>query len=278
MKRNKKILVKKYNGKYEPFSEFKLERSLKRVGSSPKVAKEIVKIIKVGLRDGTRTSQIHDQALNLLSQKRAPLSARYNLKQALLALGPSGHTFENFIGEFLKAKGYSVELRQMVMGKCVMHEVDVVARKGQEHVLVEAKFHNHPGFKTDIKTALYVKARFDDIVKSKLRKPHFHKAILITNTKFTQDAIAYAECEGLELIGWNYPAKGSLQEIIETSGLLPVTSLSSLSLVQQRDLLKNGFVLCHDLVNNPMSMKIINATNLQENIILDEASKVCKIK
>ncbi len=107
------------------------------------------------------------------------------------------------------------------------------AWKGEELIMVEAKFHNEIGIKSDLKVALYVKARTDDLSLSqfdfggKIRK--LTQGILVTNTKFTEKAIDYAACQGLRLIGWNYPAQGNLEHMIEDAGLHPVTSIPNLS-------------------------------------------------
>jgi hypothetical protein len=41
----------------------------------------------------------------------------------------------------------------------------------------------------------------------------FHQGWLVTNTRFTGDAIQYGNCAGLKLIGWDYPAEGSLKDL-----------------------------------------------------------------
>jgi len=52
---------------------------------------------------------------------------------------------------------------QKVRGKLVEHEIDVVAWNEEKLIMVEAKFHNQLGVKTDLKVILYVKERFDDL-------------------------------------------------------------------------------------------------------------------
>jgi hypothetical protein len=44
-------------------------------------------------------------------------------------MGPSGHPFEHFVGELLRAQGYVIQISQIVQGACVAHEIDVVAEK-----------------------------------------------------------------------------------------------------------------------------------------------------
>jgi len=48
---------------------------------------------------------------------------------------------------------------------------------------------------------------------------------LVTNTRCTSDAIQYAECVGLRIMSWRYPATGSLEKMIEEKRLYPATIL-----------------------------------------------------
>jgi len=130
----------------------------------------------------------------------------------------------------------------------------VVAHKGEEHVMVECKFHNRPGTKSDAKVALYVQARFEDIEKRWKAEPEhgtkLHRVWLVTNTKLTSDATDYAACVGMHALGWNYPAKESLQELVERHGLHPVTCLTLLNRLQKQEFIRRGFVLCKNLLDN----------------------------
>lgn len=277
MRNTNQIQIIKANGEREPFSEFKLSRSLRRSGSSPRLTEQIVAHIKKELRDGIKTRDIYAHARKLLIREKEPLAARYSLKEALMALGPSGHPFEAFVGEIMKTLGYKVSLRQILKGRCVNHEVDVVARKGNRHIMVETKFHNSHGFKSDIKVALYIKARFDDILQSSDRKQHVHEAWLVTNTKFSRDAIKYGKCNDMNLIGWNYPASGSLQEIVEQSQLTPITSLTSLSIAQKKSLIRRDIVLCSDLIRYGGNFKSLGIGSADKSRVLAEARAVCRI-
>ena len=274
---HKKIFVQKANGEREPFSELKLARSLSRSGSSPKLTESIVRHIRDGLKDGMKTRDIYSRAIELLGAEKVPLAARYSLKEALMEMGPSGHPFEALVGEIMKTLGCQVSLRQTLKGRCVNHEVDVVARKGNRHIMVETKFHNSHGFKSDVKIPLYVKARFDDILQSSDRKQHIHEAWLVTNTKFSQDAIKYGRCNDMNLIGWDYPSSGSLQEIIEKSQLTPITSLKSLTTAQKRSLIRRDKVLCSDLLLNETKWESMGIGTSDKSAVLAEAHAVCNI-
>ena len=72
-----------------------------------------------------------------------------------------------------------------------------------------------PGGKTDIKDALYVKARYDDLKQAPLQSSRVDEGWLVTNTRFTQNAIRYARCSNLTLVGWDYPRTRGLLDMIE---------------------------------------------------------------
>jgi hypothetical protein len=90
---------------------------------------------------------------------------------------------------------------------------------------VECKFHNAMGTLCHIQTALYCWARFLDIRDT---NPGIDSMWLVTNTKFSLDAIQYSDCIGLKLLGWSFPGNESLQIRIEEHRLYPITVLHSL--------------------------------------------------
>ena len=206
-------------------------------------------------------------------------SIRYSMKRAVSDLGPNGFPFEKFVAEIFKAQGYEALTGQVVYGKCVEHEMDVVAWKGDELVMVEAKFHNEPGLKSDLKVALYVKARFDDLKtetfefggkKRKLTSWH-----LFTNTKFTDHAIRYAKCQGLGLVGWNYPEKGNLEELIADANLHPLTALTTLSQVEKHALLGAGLILCKDVKARADVLTTLGIDAKKIPAVMEEIESVC---
>jgi hypothetical protein len=260
MEQNSDIFIVKANGQKEPFNPAKLESSLLRSGADHETVDEIVIHIAKELKGGMSTSQIYRHAFFLLNKKQKPVAFRYSLRRAVMELGPSGFPFEDFVGHILREKGFEVLTGQRVLGGCVEHEVDVVAWNENKLIMAEAKFHNHLGIKTDVKTTLYVKARIDDLRETVFLygvERKLDEGWLITNTKFTTTAIHYAECKGLTLIGWNYPKQGNLQDLIVDSGLHPITCLTSLSQAQKKMLLTRRIVLCRNLKEDPSILRSI---------------------
>ncbi|HAD97890.1 MAG TPA: ATPase, partial [Cryomorphaceae bacterium] len=127
MKNRGEINVTKYSGEKAPFDVEKLRQSLQRSGAKEKVIDAVVEQVLPILYEGISTKEIYKKAFALLRKKERPAAARYNLKKALLQLGPTGFPFELYVAELLKAKGYETRTGQIVQGNCVQHEVDVIA-------------------------------------------------------------------------------------------------------------------------------------------------------
>ena len=219
-----------------------------------------------------QSNQVYRRAFMMLRREGRATAARYSLRRALFEFGPSGHPFEDFVSELFKSEGWDVQPRQILQGKCVPHEVDIYAFRGGENVIGELKYHNDPGYKTDVKVALYVRSRLHDIWEGEAHKSGKTKidyGYLITNTKFTSQAVDYAECSNLKLLGWSYPHNGSLYDRIIASGLYPITALTSLRKAEKRllidknisttELLRDNRELLRELHISPERMGYIMA-------------------
>jgi len=237
--------IQKADGTTERFDSLKLEASLRHAGANAKTATEIRASIEKIIVPGAKTNDIYKRAFSLLRERERAVAVRYSLRRAIFELGPTGHPFEDYVAELFKREGWNVEWRRLIPGKCVPHEVDVYATRGNEHVAAELKYHNDPNYKTDVKTALYVKARFDDIWQCDPRQGvqcPVDRGMLITNTKFTSQAIQYASCAGLELLGWSYPLEGNLYDRIIAAGVYPVTALTTLKKMEKQLLIQQGVI------------------------------------
>jgi hypothetical protein len=237
------INVKKASGEIETFSEEKVRSSLQRAGANDDLINQIVNQIKLQLYEGIPTRKIYRQIFALLKKENLPIWQKYNLKEAIMALGPSGYPFEKFVAGILAHYDYQTQINQIIQGKCVSHEIDIVVQKDNQRLMVECKFHNRAGLKTDIKVALYTYARYLDVSQN----AQFTGAWLITNTKVTSEAVDYARCVGLKITSWDYPDEASLRLLINKSGLHPITCLNNLSPAELNRLLQEGTVFCHDL-------------------------------
>lgn len=260
------IVVKKVNGEKEPFSEEKLIHSIHRAGISEQLQHDALIHVEQKLYNEIPTTEIYEHLIEFLDKNIPYAKGKYGLKQAIMELGPTGYPFEDFIAALLRSKGYQVELRQILQGKCVTHEIDVLAKKDGKTIAIECKFHNTPGIRSDIHVALYTKARFDDI--KELNK--LDQMWLITNTKATTDAIKYGMCSGVEVISWNYPQNNSLRDWVNQVNLHPITEITSLTQQQKQQLFNQHIVLCKDLADKPYYLNSFNLSENQRQAVLDE--------
>jgi hypothetical protein len=266
----------KTDGSVETWDGNKLERSLVRAGATPTTAKRIHDTIELSMGTMSGSSDIYRRAFAMLRVEGRAVAARYSLRRALFEFGPSGHPFEDFVSELFKKEGWVVEPRRMIKGRCVSHEVDVYATRNGEYLAAELKYHNDPGYKTDVKVALYVKARFDDIWQCdpKERNCRIDHGFLVTNTKFTQQAVEYATCSGMSMLGWSYPNNGSLYDRIIASGLYPVTALTSLRKAEKRLLIDKNISTTELVREHRELLREMGVTPERVGVILAEVENL----
>lgn len=276
---HKDIFVTKSTGEKSRFSEQKLQRSLERAGAGTDQINYILNEIESRLFEGISTRQIYKLAFSLLKDNSRHLAARYHLKEAIMELGPSGYPFEKYISEILSAQGYTTKVGQIVQGKCVSHEIDVIAEKENHSFMVECKYHNLRGIFCDVKIPLYIQARFKD-VEEQLMKMNGHSGKLyqgwvVTNTKFSIDALQYGKCAGLNLLSWDYPFRNGLREQIDALGLYPITCLTSLTKIEKQKLLEKNIVLCSELLHGEKILEAVGIKQSRIYTVVKESEQLC---
>lgn len=282
MTTNKAIHIIKSSGKNTNFSFDKLRRSLKRTGAKHDLVEQILAIVKDELYEGISTKEIYNRAYALLEKNHSYLASRYKLKKAIYELGPTGFPFERFIAAILKYSGYSVQVGKMVQGTCVWHEIDVVAKKNGETTLVECKFHSDEGQNCNVKIPLYIQARYQDL-KSNWKAiakdaSTLKPAWVVTNTRFTKDAITYGNCIGLYLLSWDYPSKNGLKDRIDRLGLYPITVSTLLTDREKQFLLNRDVVLCRDLLDDDFYLDHLGVSNTRKQKILEDIKQLCNLE
>ena len=273
--------IKKSSGELEVFDKAKLIDSLQKAGASMFVADDVANQIENKLKEGMPTSMIFKQSFRLLRKKESRPAIRYSLRRSIAELGPTGFPFEDFVAEIFKQKGYKTMNDVMVKGKCTEHEIDVVAFNDDHLIMTEVKFHNQLMLKSDVKVALYIKARFDDLsgvdfdIEGKKRK--MTQGLLLTNTKFTENAIQFGVCSGVNMIGWNFPDKGNLHDLIEETGLHPLTCLTTLSGREKKMLLTKEIVTCKSLKAKIEVLTEMQLTEGRIKRVLKEITEMCGV-
>ena len=240
--------VTKFDGTREVYNEEKIKSSATRVGVPKNMQDEMIDAIRARLYDGISTSEIYSLIKDYLHSSNRPyLAMKYNLKAALAELGPSGYPFEKYVAILLAELGYETVINQIISGACVTHEVDVLATKDGITYFIEAKFHKSPNQRTDVRVALYIKARYDDLAAGKAYANT--RPWIVTNTRFSTDAIKYAECQGIKLTSWGYPKGEGIMDIIESTRLHPITLVEGLTKDDKTRLMTAGVVTAKQLLD-----------------------------
>jgi hypothetical protein len=168
----------------------------------------------------------------------------------------------------------------MIRGKCTVHEIDLAAYSPSHSFVAEAKFHARPGIKSDLQVALYSYARFLDLNSARICAEDTCGIIalrVITNTKFTEAAIKYAGCVGIELLSWDQPRGESLHAKIEKYGVYPITVLTHLGSSQKQLLLQNGVILCTEIARKPHMLERYGVRGIKfDNVIKEINALVAK--
>ncbi|AUC81430.1 restriction endonuclease [Lacinutrix sp. Bg11-31] len=275
----KQIYIKKGNDEMELFSFEKLKNSLQFTGASKDVVETIIDDIQPVIYDGMSSNKIYKKAFALLKNYNKVCASRYSLKRALFDLGPTGFPFERLVGALLKEKGYKTKVSIILDGACVTHEIDVLAEKNGNVYAIECKFHSDAKGSSNVRVPLYINSRFLDIQEqwnnNSKNETHLKQGWLVTNTRFSEDAINYAKCVGLTLLSWDYPKNHGLKANIDSMALYPVTTLTTLTKREKHQLIEKDVVLVKELLNASNKMKNIGISEKRIHRVLEEVKKLC---
>ncbi len=281
------VKIVKKSGRKEEFSEEKVRASLRQAGVAKPIRDKILKKLKPQLHEGMTTTEIYRLVYDWLREERNYLAASYDLKQAIMALGPTGYPFEKFLAGILARYDYEVDWRRVIEGECVEHEIDIVACGRAQALfadqpssyMIECKFHNRGGIKTDVKDALYIYARFLDVAKTEWELGEgqytFDYPMLATNTKLTGQAKRYCRCRDIKMLAWDYPKEHCLARLVEGSLLQPTTCLTSIGKKEKQKLLQKNFVFCRELQEKDDWQYLVNKKNRRK--VREEVAGLVKL-
>lgn len=271
------VYVTKADGERQPLDLTKLKRSLARSGAGEALIERVARRVASKVEDGIPTEKLYRTAFRQLRKERRHIAARYSLKRAVMQLGPTGYPFERLIAAILSQAGWRTEVGVSLKG-AVNHEIDVLAQfaNGEEthRLLVECKHKMSGDAKCDVKTALYVSARARDLLGD--LHGNADQFWLVTNGRFTADAVVFAESVHLGLLSWDYPDRNpmdshdherpsappppeleldlprrNLAQRITDELAFPITCLTTLKPRHKQQLLDDRIVLCRELDAHP---------------------------
>ncbi len=273
------IEIIKSSGRKARFSLDKLSNSLSRSGADHNLVEQIVNQVKDELYDGISTKEIYNRAYALLKKNKSVFASKYKLKKALYELGPTGFPFERFVAALLEYSGYKTQVDKIMNGVCVTHEIDVVAEKNGTAIIIECKFHSEEGRNCNVKIPLYIHSRYNDVKAHWATKKREARKLddgwVVTNTRFTADAMAYGKCVGLYLLSWDLPLDNGLKDRIDRLGLYPITVSTLLSKREKQFLLSRDVVLCRQLFKDKFYLDHLGISQTRKEKILLEINQLC---
>ena len=273
------IKVIKSSGERVGFSFDKLRNSLKHSGASHNLIEEIVDKVYDEIYEGITTNEIYNRAYALLKKSKSVFASKYKLKKAIYELGPTGFPFERFVGALLAYSGYVIKVGVIMEGICVSHEIDVIAEKNGNITVIECKFHGEEGRNCNVKVPLYIQSRYNDVKAHWTTKKNTAKTLdkgwVVTNTRFTEDAINFGKCANLYLLSWDYPKNDGLKDRIDRLGLYPITVSTLLSNREKHFLLSRDVVLCRQLWKDKFFLDHLGISKARKEKILEEVKLLC---
>jgi hypothetical protein len=272
--------IVKHSGDIVDFNPEKLKNSLLKSGAGKQEVETILQAIKSQVYDGISTKQIYKMAFALLKKTANSHAARYNLREAIRLLGPAGFFFEKYIARLFDSEHYETVTNLTLQGKCVSHEIDVLVKKNHAIAMVECKYHVGRDAASDVKVPMYILSRFNDLKERQHaifdKKDSILKCWIVTNNRFTVDAIDFAKCSGLNLLSWNYPEDNNLKTKNDNRYLYPVTCLTTLSISEKEKLLILDVILVKEMIHNLDCLEKIGLSPNRIKNVLKEASELCR--
>lgn len=270
----------KHSGDIVEYNPDKLKKSLLKSGASKDVVEHILQTIQKEVYEGISTKHIYKMAFGLLKKASSSHAARYNLRESIRLLGPAGFFFEKYIARLFSAEHYETKTNLILKGKCVSHEIDVLIKKNNSLAMVECKFHAGREATSDVKVPMYILSRFNDLKEQKHNvfdsNQNISKCWIITNNRFTVDAVTFAKCSGLDLLSWDYPKDNNLKTKNDNNYLYPVTCLTTLSLAEKDKLLILDVILVKEIINNSECLERIGLSPTRIKNVMREASELCR--
>jgi hypothetical protein len=272
--------IVKHSGNIVDYNPSKLKQSLLKSGASQILVASILKAIEKEIYEGISTKKIYKMAFGLLKKASNSHAARYNLKEAIRLLGPAGFFFEKYIARIFASEDYETKTNVFLQGKCVSHEIDILVKKNDSIAMVECKFHMGKDANSDVKVPMYILSRFNDIKERKHdvfnKNDLISKCWIVSNNRFTSDAIDFAKCSKLNLLSWNYPENNSLKTKNDLNFLYPITCLTTLALAEKDKLLVMEVILVKEIINNSECLEKIGLSPNRIVNVLKEASELCE--
>jgi len=262
------VFVTKADGSTQLFDKAKVVKTCLRIGADRQIAVQIADEVDSLVYDGIPTHKVLQITLKLLREHKPTIRHFLDLKKGLSVMN-SKPEFEKFVQILLIHHGFEVGPSQIIKGKCIGHEVDAVAKKDGVAYFVEAKHHSNYHTPTGLDESRIARAVLEDAAEGFLRGKSnlkIDRAMIVTNTRYSEHAKRYGKCRNILQIGWSSPKELSLQNMIEEKKVYPISCIRGLSNQTRIKLVNSGVVLIKQLVEEEPS-KLSEETDLSQEFL-----------
>ncbi len=250
LKTSPPIRVRKFDGSLEAYNRQKVTVFCRRMGASPQEAEAIADRVEARLVDEIPTKRILQLARRYLRQHRPDTKLHHDLRSAICLLRPKPD-WELFVRLLMSDVGYTVEGNRVLQGKCVENEIDGILRTPSQTIMLEVKHHVDPHTKTSLDIPRQVWATYTDLREGFHLAYHdvnFTDALIVCNTKFSDEGKQFADCQGIGHLSWKNPLERGLEVLIEEENCYPLTMLPAVDRNTEAALGDHGIVLLKQLV------------------------------
>ena len=269
------VFVTKVDGSRQLFDKEKIVKTCLKMGANRTIADEIANQVESKLFDGIETKKIFQMTLKFLRKQNPTIKHLLDLRKGL-SLMNSRPEFERFIQILLRENGYEVTPNRVMKGRCGEHEVDAIAKKNEVTYFVEVKHHTNYHTPTGLDESRIARAILEDITEGfelTRNDVKIDRAMIITNTKFSDHAREYGECRNILQIGWSAPIENSLQHMIEEEHLHPLICIKGLGARIRRKLLSEGIIFMKHFITEDIT-KLAQRSGVSKKELENIMSKV----
>jgi hypothetical protein len=266
--------VTKADGSKQLFDEQKIVQTCLRMGANREEAFQVARQVERRVYDGITTRKILQMIYSLMRKQKPAVKHLFDLKYGI-SLMVSKPEFEAFVRVLLVHSGFKVEPNTILRGLCGEHEADAIATKDGLTHFVEVKHHSSYHTLTGLDESRIARAILEDVTEGYsqgLTRIKIDRAMIVTNTRYSEHAINYGRCRGILQVGWSSPEGFGLREMVEKHRLYPLSCLRGINAKVRLRLVEAGIVVIKQLLEQDFRY-IERKTELPREIVLSVMEK-----
>lgn len=244
------VSVTKADGTKQPFDKAKVIQTCLRLGATPQNAVQIAERIEGNVYEGIPTRRILQLIFTLMRKSKPAVRHLFDLRRGISLMEPKPE-FEAFVRVLLSYSGFQVQPNAILRGLCGEHEVDAIASKDGVTYFVEAKHHAAYHALTGLDESRIARAILEDVTegyREGVTPIKIDRALLVTNSRYSEHALKYGGCRGILQVGWASPDGLGLRNVVERHRLYPLSCLRGLNPAVRLRLVEMGIVLIPQLL------------------------------